>query len=809
MSTEKEPVGTEKEPAGTEKEPVGTGREPAGPEDEAAGAEKAPVGARRDAVRMGKEPGRKRAGRGPVSALRERLERVRRVRRPGTPRGPMAAVWVPYLLVALVVAASLSALTMRPAEQERHGSADYVVVAAAAGLRWEDLDPQRTPALWQQATRGSVGWLSVRSAHSVTCPSDGWLTLGAGNYAAWDTGTVSGRCPAAEPKLTQPDGIGANLTDQPTVVRNNQDRLPYGTTPGALVESVRCSVAVGPGAAIAAARPFGRVDRYVAELPEDPSGLLDDCLLSFVDLGTIGGTGAERAAAVAAADRTLARVLTARPQNSMILIAGLADTDTTPRLHVAIAEGPGWEGGWLTSAGTGREGYLQLVDLAPTVLSALDRQAPEKLFAGYAATVTPGRPADPAAAMQGERDADRRAIAQRGVAEIFFTVLGIVQLLLFVAVVPVLIRARRHAGPLGPPLPPRRVVVLAELALIAAGLAIPAALVADLAPWWSSDHPAWTFGFATAVLMAAGTVAIRMVPRQERTLWPLAAVASVNVLVVAVDLATGARLQLNGVAGYSALQGVRYAGLGSVGLGVFVAGLLLLAGALSQWVSRRWRPVIVVTFGGLGVVMAGSPYLGADPVGAIAVTAGVAVAAAISTGGWLTFPRFAWAALTGVAVTIAFAVLDLSRAPLEQGTLGRFLTALGDGTAGPAMQRAAAANGQALVDSPLTLLAVCGAVMLAFCQFSPWGGLNRVYGLHPAVRAGMAGTVVATLIAGVLGGTALGAAGAAAAAAVPVAVLTALRVLLHAADRTPPPGETDGPGGPLLRRPDDDPVAVP
>ncbi|MDI6104457.1 hypothetical protein QLQ12_38300 [Actinoplanes sp. NEAU-A12] len=709
----------------------------------------------------------------------------------------------------LVAAATLAGLAIRPAEQPRGGDADYVVVAAAAGLRWEDLDPQRTPALWQEAARGSVGWLSVRSAHAVTCPSDGWLTLGAGNYAAWDTRAVPGRCPAAEPRLTQPDGIGANLAEQPAVVRNNQDRLPYGTTPGALAESVRCTVAVGPGAAIAAARPFGRVDRYVPELPEDPAALLGDCVLSIVDLGTVAGEGAERRAAVEAADRVLAKVLAARPQRSLMLIAGLADTDPTSRLHVAIAEGPGWGTGWLTSAGTGREGYLQLVDLAPTVLSALDRPIPEKLFTGYAATVMPGRPEDPAAAMQGPRDADRRAIAQRGVGEIFFAVLAGLQFVLFVAVIPVLVRARRHAGPLGPPLPPRRLVELAELALIAAGLAIPAALLADVVPWWSSAHPAWIFGSATAALMAAGTLLIRLAPRYQRTLWPMAATSAVGVLVVTLDLATGARLQLNGVAGYSAVHGIRYAGLGSVGLGVFVAGLFLLAGSLAQWVTRRWRALVVVTFGGLGVVMIGSPYLGADPVGAIALTAGVCVAAAISTGGWLTFPRVAWAAVAGVVVTITFAVLDLRRLPLEQGTLGRFLTALGDGTAGPAMQRAAAGNGQALLDSPLTLLALCGAAMLAFCQFSPWGGLNRLYGLNPAVRAGVAGTAVATLIAGVLGGTALGTAGAAAAAAVPIAVLTALRVLLHAADRTPPPGETDGPGGPLLRKSDEDPLTVP
>jgi hypothetical protein len=703
--------------------------------------------------------------------------------------------WLPYLLIALAAAASLAGLAVRPATGAPQDTADYVVMAGAAGLRWEDLDPQRTPALWREATRGSIGSLSVRSAHSTTCPADGWLTLGAGNHALWDNRRVTGQCPPVQPALTQPDAIGANLPGLAGVVRANQDSQPYGALPGALAESVRCTVAVGPGAAVAAARPFGRVDRYVPTLPDDPRDLLDDCVLSVVDLGTITGSGAARQAQVARADAALARILAARPERSLVMVAGVSDTDTTSRLHVAIAEGPGWQGGWLTSAGTGRDGYLQLVDLAPTVLTALGRPSPEGRFSGFSALSVPGRPADPAAAIGGRNNADKRAGAQLGVAGVFFTGLAAVQLAIFLLVVPLMIRARRHAGPTGPAAAPRRLVQAAEVLLVAVALAIPAALVADVAPWWRAGRPGIVFAALTFALMVVGTAAVRLAPRYPRTLWPLGMVSATAAAVVGLDLLTGAQLQLNGVAGYSAIEGSRYSGVGSVGLGVFVAGMLFLAGCLAQWVRRPWRPVVVVVIGGLAVVMVGSPYLGADPVGAIAVTAGVCVAAAISTGGWLTFPRFAWAALAGLAVTIGFAVLDLRRPELEQGSLGRALTALGEGTAGPAIQRAATSNGHAL-DSPLTLLALIGVLMLAFSQFSPWGGLNRVFGLHPALRAALAGTTVATMIAGVLGGSAFAVAGAAAAVAVPVAVLTTLRVLGHAADRTRPDGGTDGPGGP-------------
>src|SRR5205814_730831 len=77
---------------------------------------------------------------------------------------------------------------------------------------------------------------------------------------------------------------------------------------------------------------------------------------------------------------------------------------------------------------------------------------------------------------------------------------------------------------------------------------------------------------------------------QRGALGPLGWVAGAAAVLVAVDVVTGARLQLNGVAGYSALAGGRYAGHGTVGLGVFVAGNLLGAGCLALQVRRPWRP---------------------------------------------------------------------------------------------------------------------------------------------------------------------------------------------------------------------------
>jgi hypothetical protein len=256
-------------------------------------------------------------------------------------------------------------------------------------------------------------------------------------------------------------------------------------------------------------------------------------------------------------------------------------------------------------------------------------------------------------------------------------------------------------------------------------------------------------------------------------------------VAVALDVLTGSRLQLNSVVGYSAVTGAQYSGLATVGLGVFAAGVLVAAGCVAQHVHRQWRPVVVAVLGGAAVLVVGSPYLGSDAAGAVALTAGVCVAAAMSTGGWLTFPRVAWALMAGIAVTSGFALLDVQRPVGQRGSVGRFLGHLNDGTGRVVIQPLDSDNVVVMATSPLTLLVFGAGALLFFALLRPWGGLKRLFGLYPAVRAGLAGTAVATLIAGPMEGVGFNIAGAAAATVLPLTVLAALRVLRHADERTP------------------------
>src|SRR5690606_5239214 len=62
----------------------------------------------------------------------------------------------PYLVIAVAALAAIIGLTVHPVAPEIERTADYVVIAGAAGLRWSDVDPQRTPNLWRLATDGAI-----------------------------------------------------------------------------------------------------------------------------------------------------------------------------------------------------------------------------------------------------------------------------------------------------------------------------------------------------------------------------------------------------------------------------------------------------------------------------------------------------------------------------------------------------------------------------------------------------------------------------------------------------------------------------
>lgn len=542
-----------------------------------------------------------------------------------------------------------------------------VVVVAVPGLRWEDVDARITPTLWRLARTGAVGALSVKAGPDVSCVADGLLTLTAGARA-----TAYGASCGSEPR---------DLSAVVTRNRHSRERADVMALGRALRGAGEC-LATTPGTS---------------------------CRVVLLEAPTVGGPHrtAERV------DRLVAQL------TGTVLVVGVSEApgDRVAHLHVALAQGLG--AGALTSASTGRPGFVQLVDVAPTVLDLLGVAVPSVM------TGQPWQVHGRAASIAALGDLDRRALAQKAATVPFY-----------VASLAVL------AGLLGGLAVVRRRGAVRAVALV--GTALPAAsFLAGTLPWWRADSPTVALLGWSAVLAPA--LAAAALPWRRQRLAPVGVVSAVTVLVVGGDLLTGSRLQLSSVTGYSPLVAGRFAGIGNVAFGVYAAaGLLALA-----WLARgRLWPVAV---GGLALALVdGAPGWGSDVGGVLALLPAVVVLALLVTGRRVSVLRLAVAGLAGALLVTGLALLDHARPAARRTHLGRFVDRVADGTAGDVLHRKAAAVLGLLLHSAVTALLPLVVVAAVWLVARPPRVLREAFTDEPAFRHGLVALGVACALGFVL-----------------------------------------------------------
>ncbi len=586
-------------------------------------------------------------------------------------------------LLLLVVAAPAQAQQPRP---------EGVVVIGVAGLVWADVSPD-TPALSRLAATGALGALSVKALPAVSCPADGWLTLGAGARAQ----------AYGVPHRTCDGALTASPLD---ATRNAASR--DGARVGALAQALGGRVqAVGPGAILAVG---GGGSSGGGSGRGENGGRGSRPVVVLVDGGAVGRR--ERGAALRAADAVVGQALAALPPRVDLLVVGLSEGpgDDEPHLHVAAATGPSFPRGALSSTSTGRVPYVQLIDVAPTVLDRIGLPVPDTMD-GQPWTV---RGAAPTVAELD--DLDTLAVASKRATVPFFVVVLVLEAVLLAA----LGRRPRAA----------RLVALGGTAVLGASYA------ANLVPWWRAPAPLLAL-LAVSLALAAGAALLAARTRQPAG-WVCAAVAA----LLAVDLVTGAHLQMGSVAGYSALVAGRFAGIGNVAFGVYAAAALLATALLA---GRRPLPVVAVT-GLVAVAVDGAPQWGSDVGGVLALLPAFVALGLQLSGTRVSVLRLGLAGLGAGAVVTAFALADHARPATDRTHLGRFVDQVADGTAGDLLRRKAEAVFGLLFHSPVTAglpVAVAAAVLLVV---RPPGPLRRAFEQVPALPAGLAAVGVTSAI---------------------------------------------------------------
>ena len=366
-----------------------------------------------------------------------------------------------------------------------------------------------------------------------------------------------------------------------------------------------------------------------------------------------GQRAALRAQALDDADALLGDLMErVDPAHDAVLVLSPVSPGASPALGLVALQAPGVDGGLLQSATTRRDGYVQLADVAPTVLELLGESAPDTME-GRSFGVSD----------RGNQGADRlTALAESGDAAafrdatMFLAVTGIVVGLALLAL-GIALRSR---------LSPKVNRLLAPCAYGALGVVPASFIVGQVGAVRASLLPT-----AVLVLLVAAVFAALATAVDRR--WPgtgaLVAVGSI-VALIALDILAGAPLQLNTTFGYSVAVAGRFTGLGNLAFALFGAATIVLAALVVDRWGRRGLVAAVILLAGV-VVVEGLPMMGADVGGVLAMVPAFGVTALVLAG-----RRVGWrqvAALVGatVVVLLLFALVDAARPAEVQTHLAR------------------------------------------------------------------------------------------------------------------------------------------
>ncbi|MFI7537768.1 hypothetical protein [Streptosporangium sp. NPDC049376] len=652
-----------------------------------------------------------------------------------------------------------------------------VVLIGIPGLLWSDLTPEGTPNLWALAGRSATGSLSVRTVGRVTCPYDGWLTVSAGIRSAVGYG-------CGLPPEPTPEGQGAVIPGYDYLYRVAGQR-GTGTLGDAVHAAGGCTLAVGPGAALALADRSGRVDRYAASPERLTPGAFDACRVAAVDVDDLirpyvtGGrlpeaedalTPERRAQALRLADAKTGAALNALPQDAVVLLAGLGDHGGVPHLRVAMMRAQDASGRFLGAPSTHREDVSIVPDITATMLGITGVAVPPSVI-GVPWRVAASRTGGVEGAKAELVDDDGAGQAIRDMGGIFFTSVAALQVLFYVAAF-LLMRRRRGLGG----------VRVAAVTL--ACLPVSTYLV-NLLAWEHTGAPlaAVVGGIVVITLLLAVTALAG--PWRRSPLGPLVFVTGVTAAAIAGDLVTGTNLQFNSVMGYTAVVGARYSGLGNIPFALFATSVLLVVTSIAHRlvsVGRKNAAVgIVATLGGVAMILGGFPGIGSDFGGVIAFVPGIAVTALLIAGRRVSIVKLGAFCVAGGVIVMTIAYLDHLRPPGSQTHLGRFVGQIFTGEAFEVVSRKLGAMLGTLLNPNLMPIVIAAFAFLVYALLRPdaasAGVLPAAFEYSPTLRAGLIGALVSGVVGTLVNDSGAAVLSMALALAVPLVLSVGVRAL--------------------------------
>jgi hypothetical protein len=683
-----------------------------------------------------------------------------------TPRQLLTTVTAAVVLAGIVIGSVIS----NPSQPKGKEISESIVLIGTGGLSWSDISPQATPTTWSLLRDGATATLSVRSVHANTCPVDGWLTLSAGEQAAdaVEAGSGGGGGPdgVKPPCRALPGDMAPGKVPHWSEYRAAAGGSRFDASLGLLGEQVAshggCIQAVGPGAALGAARASGMVVRYQQYDEATLPAALAACLVTLIDVGPVRDPAdvnpqdelrptTTRAQQVAAIDARVGAILKVTPAGTDVGLVSLADAGASERLRMIAITGPHFGAGTLESSSTRQPGLVQLTDLAPSILAHLSIPRPSSLGGTPIKFVPAGESSDQSAfkRLRALLDYDQSSHEVHSLVEPFFYGWVLLQLALYLSAALLWkngwgTASQRH----------QLLVNTRRLATIAATVPV-STFLANLLPWWRFSHPLISV-IASVALFAAMISALALLgPWHKRTFGPLVVVCVTTMAVLAVDVMTGSRLQLSSLMGLQPVIGGRYYGMGNTTFALFATAALMLCIAVGNHLitlGQRQNAAAAVAAIGIGaVIIDAAPSWGSDLGGPTALLPAVIFLVVTILQIKLTWR--VWLAIGGGvgAFVVLLGLLDWLRPAESRSHLGRFVQTAIDGGAWDIIARKLAQNANLFFSNPLSLLIPIVLVIFGYILFRPswWAAapLRRPFADTPLLRPGL----IAIMIMWVLG----------------------------------------------------------
>ena len=559
--------------------------------------------------------------------------------------------WILLLIVLGAVFVGLRGIhALADQPEESAIFTDRVVVVGVTGR--PNLTPADRVVLSSHLGDAQAGAVSIRPRYVGDCAAAGWTTLGAGRRAA-----VGGLC---TPQVESGKVTDWSARQAAAAAWRGDAQL------GTLAGSVKgCVAAVGPGAALAAAKPDGSVGAYQSPQEFLAGGMKTNCPITIVDAGP-------------RSDQIISQLANRKDITLIVTGVGPNPGSDDPSLQVIYRLGTTLPG-WLTSASTRRDGIVTLPDLTRTLIDfggptsssvAVDGSP----FAVYDANLT----------VDGI-DAKLSSIAALSdAAPIGYIALGLAGAVLFVIMVFWVVRGKFE---------------LPKLILTLGGVLAAAMMLTGAAPWQYSDSPALFLSVLVALWLVILTPLALMVGRLASVPNIIAATA-ITVAAFTVDAALGAVMQPGSMLNSRPIYGLRWYGFGNVTFAAYASAGLILAGYIAHRclaVGRRGAAMAAVGAIGFGIVICeGWPSMGSDFGGVVALTPAVLWLMLALSGvrmTWLKVLAIGGSAVLAVAV---ISILDWRRGPDRRTHLGNFVQRILDGDALDVISRKAVASAETI-----------------------------------------------------------------------------------------------------------------